>query len=252
LAKLSIIKLLALIFLTVAGTSVIGQDRSASLKVLFIGNSLTYANDVPGMIEALAKASRQRRFEHESITLPDHSLEDHWNKGNALKKIQKGKWDFVVMQQGPSAGKEGREVLLKYGKLFGDEIKKKGATPAMYMVWPAAGRAQDFPGVSETYLSGARAVGGLFLPVGEAWLSALRIDREIILYSQDGFHPSVVGSYLAALVIFEKMYGQTPVGLPSKLSLRSGTKVDIPAKDAEILQRAAKETNERFGAALKN
>ena len=141
------VKSLSLILLTVAlhGPFVIAQDHSAPLRVLFIGNSLTYANDLPAMIEALAKASKQRRFEHESITLPDSSLEDHWNEGNALKKIQKGKWDFVVMQQGPSAGKEGRDVLLKHGKLFGDEIKKHGGTPAMYMVWPAALRAQDFP-----------------------------------------------------------------------------------------------------------
>ena len=117
-----------------------------------------------------------------------------------------------------------------------------------------AGRAScpGFSGVSESYLSAAKAVGGLILPVGEAWLSAVRMDLEMILYSQDGFHPSIAGSYLAALVIYEKMYGQTPVGLPAKLSLRSGTTVDIPARDAEILQQGAKETNQRFGGVLEN
>ena len=149
----------------------------------------------------MAKADGHLKFEYRSIALPNFSLEDHWNKKDAVKAIEKGKWDFVIMQQGPSAGMDGRTVLLDYGKRFADEIRRNGGTPAMYMVWPSMARADDFDGVSETYRLGAEAVNGLFLPAGQAWLFALRKDRNIQLFSDDGFHPSKTGSYLAALVI---------------------------------------------------
>jgi hypothetical protein len=227
------------------------ERRPDDLRVLFIGNSLTYSNELPSMIEALAKASGQREFVHETIAFPNFSLEDHWNDGRALKAIRNGKWDFVVMQQGPSAGREGREVLLKYAKLLSDDIKKAGGTPAMYMVWPASNRAFDFEGVRETYKLGADASNGLFLPVGQAWLSALGKKRELTLYSSDGFHPSVVGTYLAALIIYEQLYDRTPIGLPAKFTLRSGTKIDISSHDAVILQKTASEVNAMFKSMVK-
>ncbi len=191
------------------------------------------------MIEALAKASGQKAFKCEMIAFPNFSLEDHWNDKRALNSIRKGKWGYVVMQQGPSAGKEGREILLKYGKLFADEITKAGGIPAMYMVWPASSRAFDFERVRETYKLGAEAVNGLFLPVGEAWLAAQTKNRQLVLYSQDGFHPTVAATYLAALTMYERFYTRTPVGLPAKLKLSSGTKIDISSEDAAILQQAA-------------
>ena len=53
-------------------------------------------------------------------------------------------------------------------------------------------------------LGGHRSAHGfhhLVLPVGEAWRSAWRIDPNIALYGPDGFHPSLMGTYLAALVV---------------------------------------------------
>lgn len=216
------------------------------LRVLFIGNSLTYTNDLPSIVEALAKASGQRKFAYKMMASPNFSLEDHWNSADSRKALSKGKWDYVVMQQGPSAGLEGRTVLLDYGRRFAEEIKRSGATPAMYMVWPASNRAGDFDGVRESYRLAAEAIDGLFFPVGEAWLAALHKDRGIKLYSEDGFHPSVAGSYLAALVMYEQLYTRSPLGLPAKLSLRSGGAIEVSTKDAEILQLAAKETNEKY------
>ncbi|MBC7929893.1 MAG: hypothetical protein H7Z38_04925 [Rubrivivax sp.] len=79
------------------------QKPSDKLRVLFVGNSLTYANDLPSMIEALAKSSGGKRLKHKSVALPDYGLEEHWNQGDARRLIAKGEWDVVVLQQGPSA-----------------------------------------------------------------------------------------------------------------------------------------------------
>ncbi len=214
------------------------------LRVLFIGNSLTYTNDLPGMIGKLAAASGQKRFTHKSVAFPDHGLEDHWRRGEARKEIAKKKWDIVVLQQGPSASAEGRESLKKYTRLFASEIRAAGARVAVYMVWPSVGRFGDFERVSESHALAAKDVGAVLLPVGEAWRAAWRLDPQLALYSPDGFHPSEVGTFLAALVFFDKFYARPPAGLSSRL--KGSTPIKMSPRVAELLQAAAAETNERF------
>src|SRR5262245_25457547 len=84
----------------------------APVRILFIGSSLTYANDLPAMVCALARAARHEA-QCEIIAKPDYSLEDHWNERTARQAIARG-WDFVVLQQGPSALPESRELLIAY------------------------------------------------------------------------------------------------------------------------------------------
>ncbi|MBK9155474.1 MAG: SGNH/GDSL hydrolase family protein [Chloracidobacterium sp.] len=216
-------------------------------KILFIGNSLTYANDMPLIVEAFAKAKGMKRFEVKMAALPNFGLEDHWNRKETRKILTGKKWDFVVMQQGPSASKEGRAMLLEYGGLLAAEIRKGGGVPAIYMVWPSVSRANDFEGVRESYRMAANEFDGPLLPVGEAWLIALTIDRSTQLFSEDGFHPTEAGSYLAASVIFEQLFQESAIGLPARVVLGSGRTIDIPSKEARILQQAAAEANKKFG-----
>lgn len=219
------------------------RDAAPALRVLFVGNSLTYSNDLPAIVEALAKATNQRKFTYKMIAFPDFSLEDHWNKKDALKAIQKGRWDLVVLQQGPSASREGRALLLEYGRRFAEAIRESGGRPALFSVWPSRARMQDFPGVSESYRLAAEAVEGVVFPVGDAWLRAWKTNPTIGLYSADGFHPSEAGSYVAALVIYERLYKRSPVGLPSKLKLGTGLRIEVAEDQALLLQQAAEDAN---------
>jgi hypothetical protein len=77
----------------------------SSLRVLFVGNSLTATNDLPAYVKALA-AARGRTLETKTIAPGGFSLEDHWNAGTAPAELAAGNWDWVVMQQGPSALRE--------------------------------------------------------------------------------------------------------------------------------------------------
>lgn len=248
----------AFTILSTLSISIIGQasadfrKTSKGPRILFIGNSLTYSNDMPLMVEAFAKARGTKKFEIKMAALPNFGLEDHGKREETRKILAGKKWDYVVMQQGPSASKEGRAMLLEYGGLFAAEIRKGGGVPAMYMVWPSVNRAADFEGVRESYRIAADELKGLLLPVGEAWLIALTVDRNIQLFSEDGFHPTEAGSYLAALVIFEQLFGESAIGLPAKVRLNSGRTVDIPAKQAKILQQAATEANAKYGNSTPN
>src|SRR5436190_1748641 len=75
------------------------QGDPQPIRVLFIGNSYTYVNDLPRMVAALAQAGKQRPLVHERETPGGYSFEKHWMDGRAVAKITGAKWDHVVLQE---------------------------------------------------------------------------------------------------------------------------------------------------------
>jgi len=216
------------------------------LRVLFIGNSLTYANDLPLIVQALAKAAGQPMYV-DSVTFGGYSLDDHWNSGEALKAISRQTWDVVVLQHGPSSLMSSRAELRASAKKYDKRIRKAGARPALYMVWPELARMSYFDAVRESYSLAAADIDGIFIPAGEAWRAAWRRDPDAPLYSADDFHPSVAGSYAAALSIYGMLYGRDPQGLPGRLTLADGHVIEVPQALARLLQEAATEANKTYG-----
>lgn len=221
----------------------------AELNVLFIGNSLTYINDLPGMTAALLDSAGVGPVRVASVALPNFGLQDHWARGEAQSAIRSGGWDVVILQQGPSAT-EGRPSLLEYGERYATLIRENDAEPAFYMVYPSIFRFDDFPGVIQSYTDAARLVDGILYPVGLAWLIAWEQDPELQLYSGDGLHPSFLGTYIAALVIVEALSGRSARDLPSMFRTAGANRlIRIDQWGARIARRAASEANARVGAA---
>ena len=216
-----------------------------ALNILFIGNSLTYTNDLPGMVEALIAEAGAGPVDVRSVAYPNFGLEDHWLNGVASAAIAQGPWDYVVMQQGPSAT-EGRPSLLEYASRFAELIRAAGGEPALYMVWPSDARSFDWDGVLDSYATAAAALNGVFLPAGEAWRVAWETDPSFPFYGADRFHPNVNGTYLAALVIVERLAGLPPVGLARSFTTPSGAPVTIAVDTAALLQQAAAKANAQF------
>jgi hypothetical protein len=207
--------------------------------ILFIGNSLTTTNNLPAMIEMLARQSGGPPVVTRTIAEGGFSLEDHWNRGVAQRVIAEGGWSVVVLQQGPSALPESQANLREYVQRFDTVIRSAGARPALYMVWPESEREAVFDDVVASYTRAAQAVNGLLYPVGEAWRIAWRRDSRLSLYGPDGFHPSPNGTYLAALVMYQQISGRSVAGLPSPIS-------SIDPATVRVLQEAAAEANDRF------
>ena len=124
-----------------------------ALSILFVGNSLTYANDMPSMLAGLLEEAAVGPVVVASSSFPNYGLQDHWVDARTRDSIAAGGWDYVVLQQGPSAT-EGRPSLLHFTARFAQEITAIGARPALYMVWPAASRGNDFDGVVESLRNG--------------------------------------------------------------------------------------------------
>ena len=231
-----------------AGPSLPARDGR---PVLFIGNSLTYFNDLPLIVEALADSvpglSPEQRLAVSMAAYPDYALFDHWNDGTAVRALERNQWNTVVLQQGSSALDESRVLLREWTKKFDERIRAAGARTAMYAVWPNASRQFDFDRVNESYTLAATDVGGMLFPVGEAWRAAWRRDANLALYAPDGLHPSARGSYIGALVITSMLLDRSPIGMPARLTLRGGGTLAVSDVEATILQQAAAEAIEKFG-----
>ena len=204
-----------------------------TLRILFIGNSLTLANDLPGMVARLGRSDPSREVVVACVCAGGYSLADHWSRGEAQRVIADERWDFVVLQQGPSALPESRTLLIDYATRFAGEIRKIGARPAIYMVWPELEREAEWSAVTASYTAAAEAVNGLLLPGGEALRAVRAADPSIPLFS-DGFHPSLTGSQGVALVIYARAAGVSPLGL----TLQAGG-VALPSAHVAALEAAA-------------
>jgi len=201
-----------------------GLLAASVLEVLFVGNSLTYANDLPEKVASLTRSAGVE-MKVRTIAFPDHSLGDHWARGDAAKAIRTGRFDFVVLQQGPSAAPENREILRADARRFAALIREHGGRPALYLVWPSRQRAGDWDGVVASHAAAAESADATLLPVGDAWRRALSCDPPLALYGRDGFHPSALGTDLAALVIAAGLTQRPPSSFRAALTIQSSRHV---------------------------
>jgi len=221
--------------------------KAGGYRVLFIGNSLTYTNDLPGTVAGIA-ASAGDTIQVETVAAPNLALIDHvTGQTNAVDVIKSHPWDYVVLQQGPTSQALYRDTLVLATKWLQPYIRQAGARSVQLMVWPAATRRATFDEVRRSSQLAAQSVGGLFLPAGEAWRAAWAAGPRIALYGPDGFHPSELGTYLTALVVYEGLTGHDVRTLPPRVTV-AGKRLPIPTATVRLLQEAAHETVARFEA----
>lgn len=207
-------------------------------RVLFVGNSYLYTQNIPGIVQALADSAGGDQLAIRLVAGADVALIDHWNSGVTRAEILNEEWEWVVLQQGPSSTDLNRDTLRLATQLFAGEITAIGARPVLFSAWPAIDRRDDFPRAIESYTLAANDVGGILAPVASAWLAAWARDPDAPLYA-DALHPSIAGAYLSALVVYARLLNKSPLGLPSTLRLRNGTVLEVPPALAALLQQAA-------------
>jgi len=216
------------------------------LRVLFIGNSYTYGNDIPSIVKQLAAAAKESRvLETGMIAKPAYSLAQHWKDGEALKEIQRVYWDYVVLQEqsGRTIGYsvEGKD----YAKLFAAEIKKAKAKPVLFIPWADQDKMEKQAEITKEYQKEARAIGAILAPVGDAWENAINGKPRIVLHASDTHHANPSGSYLAACVFYSLFFNKSPEGLPRNIvdpADSSKVLATLVPADAKRLQSIAWET----------
>jgi hypothetical protein len=159
--------LLALVVAS-AGAATSPASPPRSLRVLFVGNSLTQTNDLPRVGAALANAGG-RRLESRTIAVGGFSLQDHWQAGVAPAVLAEGGWDAVVLQLGPSALPASQVELATWATRFADAARAVGARPALLTVWPESYRQYVLPQVIASNAAAATAARAGVLPAVGAW-----------------------------------------------------------------------------------
>ncbi len=216
------------------------------VHVLFIGNSLTYTNDLPQTVAGLGQATGDTIRVLE-VALPNFAVIDHvLGMSNAVGVIQSQSWNYVVLQQGPTTTLVNRDTLVIATKAVDPYVKAAGGRTAILMPWPHIDEPHLFNAVRQSALIASQSVtGGVFLPVGEAWRTVRETYPDIQIYSGDGYHPGPIGTYLAALVIYERITGKDSQLLPPR-AVVAGVTMTVNEETVRRLQKIAHQTIVRF------
>lgn len=229
---------------TVTNAPAAGAD---TLNVLFIGNSLTYFNEMPWILEQVA-ASRGAKPPLRAVFSGGSgmSMKQHWERGRALRTLREGRWDYVVLQ--PQSAEIVRDApgAADYVRRFDAEIRKAKARTVIFSTWATLTSGFKQSDLDKRYATLARELGALLAPVGPVW-HRLR-SKGLELFDGSGVHANLAGSYLSACVFYSLFYNRSPSGAQHRFDV----KFEIPEfyrqsleteridwATAESIQRAA-------------
>ncbi len=103
-----------------------------------------------------------------------------------------------------------RDAMVKYGRKFDAEIKKQRAKTILYETWALQNKPEQQTAISKAYEGLSKELNAQLAPVGSAWQTALRSDKNLVLHDKDQKHPNATGTYLAACVFYATIYGKSP------------------------------------------
>ena len=215
--------------------------KKLAIAVLLVGNSLTYFNEMPWMLEQIAK-SKGVELRAEFAGFSGRTLKQQWRDPRVMTAIAEGGFDYVVVQ--PQSGEIVRdaEETPRYARLLDREIRKSGARTILFETWAMPPRKQSE--YTARYAKIARDLHATLAPIGTT--AAQLQSRGYTLIDESG-HPHLAGSYLEACMIFKLVTGRSPAGATHTFDV----KFDIPefyrryleteridAATAEAIQRA--------------
>ena len=198
--------------LTTSATRTVAREPrlTGRIRVLFIGSSATYYNEMPQLLARIS-AQESRPIDVEQIAAGEMSLDQHWDEGDALRRIWLAHWDYVVLQERSSVAPiDQYPNFATWVQLFADHVRKSGARPLLIMNYDIHHRRAELTAAFERV---AAATPIALVPVANAWYDLT--DRHIVeRLDVDAFHPNIAGSYLIACMLYSTIYGKPPIGLP--------------------------------------
>ncbi|WP_335109282.1 SGNH/GDSL hydrolase family protein [Nostoc sp.] len=217
------------------------------IRVLFIGNSYTYFNDIPWLTQQLAASAKEpKTLETEMVVIGGATLKSHWKRGEALRLLKAKRWDYVVLQEQSTLPITNPQEMYKYATLFDAEIKRVNSQTVFYLTWAKQNKPETQQILTDSYMSIAKELKAQVAPVGTAWQKIQEANLKLNLYSSDQSHPSPIGSYVAACVFYTTFYENSPVGLSRRIySSNSGSPQEsnrielesLSETDAQMIQQ---------------
>ena len=212
------------------------SNRHDALKVLFVGNSLTYYHDMPAiMIGLIQQEQPDRPLKVAMVTGPGARLHDHYHSGKLKEVLQKdGPWDWVVLQEKGGLPLAQPEEVQRDTLLLARQVRERGARPILYVDWmnPPISEGTDYG-----YHVIARRLRIDVVPVSDIWHGMRKELPDCELLRADGIHPNFVGSYVVAYVCASTFLGKAPENLPANYIYRmpKGRTIEVgPTASAEV------------------
>ncbi len=198
------------------------------LNVMFIGNSYTFVNNMPFMIQAVAASDRADPVVLNPVlfAIPSATLKGLWSRPDARDKLALRHWDYVVLQENsglptsPAGVEEMHEGIINWDAA----VKAAGSRTILYETWARKAGSdwyskQKYPDldlvspsvmqekVDEAYNAFASDIGAALVPVGDYWAMCEEQPGAPDFYNKDGTHPNFAGDYLVALLFYRALTG---------------------------------------------
>jgi hypothetical protein len=196
-----------------AGTVSNPPPANTDLSLLFMGNSHTEANDLTGMVADMVRAGKPGMTVAVVVAPGGMFLEERLQDAPTLALLRRQAWSHVILQaqkystsgQFTYSTAEARELIRM--------IRAQRGVPVMFPEWPRIG-VDETQRIYDLHVSIAQAEPACVAPIGQAWDLALARDPSLTLHAPDGNHSAPAGAFLAALVLYATITGQSPLGLP--------------------------------------
>jgi hypothetical protein len=210
-------------------------------KVLFIGNSYTYVNNLPQMIADVASSTGNNLI-FDSSTPGGAFLCDQvmFQNYSGVSKIKNGGWDYIVMQDQSLAYTGYIPTYVNCAYRLDTIIKNYNpcAHTMFYVTWGREsgmtfGSYHAMDSVIESnYMIAADSLGFETTPVGAIWRYLKTNHPSVILFDADGSHPSLAGSYAAACGFYTTLFRKNPnqITFNSLLTLTEASIIRAAAK----------------------
>jgi uncharacterized protein DUF4886 len=234
------------------GDLALARGKGDGLRVLFIGNSFTFENDLPALVHDLAAGDPEGEpvFGVEYVA-PAWSLRRASEDEGLSHLLDEVRWDIVVLQersQLPSLPSDRRRVEIEpFARVLDAKISAIGAKTVLFMTWGYE-RGDDENVQGDTYTAmqerlrdGYTELGAdlsaSVAPVGLAWAEAVGRSPQLDLWARDGRHPTRAGSYLAACVLYGVLAARDPSGSRFTAGLEPALARELQQVASDVLAR---------------
>lgn len=185
-----------------------GSQMNDIKKVLFIGNSMTFYNNMWNVFQGIARRNGHD-VEVESATNGGKTILYNAIADNCVAAMQKGGYDVVVLQD--IVGSFDADRLQQGAEKIIPIIKKDSpnARIVFYEPWPVKNMLTNpgsyLPYFTDNYIKTAKSVGADLAPAGEGFYE-LYVNHKKDYYCSDGKHPTPLATFLAASTVYYAIF----------------------------------------------
>ena len=187
---------------------------AADIELLFMGNSHTLVNDVPGTVTALARAARPGKSVADVVAPGSMFLDERIHDAASLQLLRERRWSFVVLQAQRYSSSGLFDYSIDEAVSLVRMARTADAVPILFPEWPRQGIVET-QRIYDLHVSIARIAPACVAPIGQAWDLSLARYPALVLHNADGNHSAPAGAYLAALIIAATMTGFPPDQMPN-------------------------------------